>query len=277
MKKLIHNNQNLFSRKLTTIVRTLGMLLLVGMSSIVSAQVVDCNITMACNDNIQVSLDENCVVVITPDMILEDPTYDESEYTVVLTTAAGFELPSTTVSYTYVNQQLSVNVSLNGCAAACWGNITIEDKLPPVFTLCENFIVECDDNLAPGGGVIPFPTVIDACSNVTDLDYIETEVTNACANDFVKTVTRIWTAHDEQGNEASCTQMISVKKASIDDVVFPPNYDDIDQPAFTCGTILDLLDNGAPSPIETGMPSGATCPNIQTYYNDVISIFVEHL
>ena len=238
-------------------------------ANLATAQV-DCNTTMACNDGLQVSLDDNCVVLITPDMILEDPQYDDDEYTVVLMTASGEELPSALVDYSYVNQTLSVNVLLNGCAASCWGNITIEDKLPPVLTNCDEIIVACDDDLTPGGGTVPAVTATDACGPVTDLEYSDTEETNACADDFVKTVTRTWTATDEQGNVATCVQQILVQKATIGDVIFPPNYDNIELPAFSCAITLETLPNGAPTPEVTGYPIGASCPNIQTYYTDVV-------
>jgi hypothetical protein len=238
-------------------------------ANLATAQV-DCNTTMACNDGLQVSLDDNCVVLITPDMILEDPQYADDEYTVVLMNAAGVELPSALVDYSYVNQTLSVNVLLNGCAASCWGNITIGDKLPPVLTNCEEIIVACDDDLTPGGGTVPAVTATDACGPVTDLEYSDTEETNACANDFVKTVTRTWTAIDEQGNVATCIQLILVQKATVADVIFPPNYDNIELPAFSCAITLETLPNGAPTPEVTGYPIGASCPNIQTYYTDVV-------
>ena len=267
MKKLIINSQ-MITRNLATAARVLGMIACLMVANIATAQV-DCNTTMACNDGLQVSLDDNCVVTITPDMILEDPQYADDQYTVVLMDAANQQLPTAEVDYSYVNQTLSVNILLNGCAASCWGNITIEDKLPPVLTNCEDLIVDCDDNITPGVGV-PGVTAIDACGPVTDIDYTDTEETNACANDFVKTVTRVWTATDQQGNEATCTQLILVRKATVADVVFPPNYDDIELPAFSCAITLETLPNGAPTPEVTGYPEGASCPNIQTYYTDVV-------
>ena len=268
MKKLIINSQ-LITKNLAIAGRVLGVIACLMVANIATSQV-DCNTTMACNDGLQVSLDENCVVLITPDMILEDPQYADDQYTVVLMNAAGEELPSAEVGYAFVNQTLSVNVQLNGCAASCWGNITIEDKLPPVLTNCENLIVACGDDLTPGGGTVPFITATDACITVTDLVYFDTQETNACAEDFVKTVTRMWTATDEQGNESTCTQLIQVQKATLDDVVFPPNYDNIELPAFSCAITLETLPNGAPTPEVTGYPTGASCPNIQTYYVDVV-------
>lgn len=268
MNKLIQISQSQISKSLVQIARSMGVVFCLALANMAIAQV-DCNTTMACNDGLQVSLDDNCLALISPDMILEDPEYDNSAYTVMVMDGLGNIIPNALVDYSYVNQTLEVSVTLNGCAASCWGNITIEDKLPPVFTSCLDYELECDADTSPGADV-PFPTVVDACSAIEDLNYIDDIVTNACADDFVKTITRYWTATDEQGNEAMCVQTINILKASIDDVVWPPNYDDFDQPSFSCAITIETLPNGAPSPNVTGTPSGAECPNIQIYYTDII-------
>ncbi|MDF1696632.1 MAG: dockerin type I domain-containing protein [Saprospiraceae bacterium] len=269
MNKLIQHTKSQTSQSLVQIARSMGIVFCLFVANMTLAQV-DCNTTMACNDGLQVSLDDNCEALITPDMILEDPAYDNSAYTVELMDSQGNTLPNATVDYSYVNQTLSVNVSLNGCASSCWGSITIEDKLPPVFSTCLDYELDCDADITPGAGFIPFPTLIDACSNNNDLDYFDEVVSNACAASYVKTITRYWTATDEQGNEAECVQTINILKASIMDIVWPPNYDDLDQPAFSCAVTIETLPNGAPTPAVTGEPSGANCPNIQTYYTDII-------
>ncbi|MEM9544965.1 MAG: T9SS type A sorting domain-containing protein [Bacteroidota bacterium] len=269
MNKLIQISQTQVSKRFAQMMRGLGVVFCLLMANMMVAQIVDCNTTMACNDGLQVSLDENCQVVITPDMILEDPAYDNTAYLVEVMDAQGNVIPNALIDYDYVNQNLDVNVSLIGCASSCWGNITIEDKLPPQFLLCEDYELECDDDPTPGVDV-PFPIAVDACGPVASLDYFDEVANNACAADFVQTITRMWTATDEQGNEAMCVQTINVMKASIDSIVWPPSYDDIDQPSFSCDTNLELLPNGAPAPSVTGMPSGAECPNIQTYYTDIV-------
>ena len=269
MNKLIQISQSQLSQSLVLFARGMGVVFCLFMANITIAQV-DCNTTMACNDGLQVSLDDNCEALITPDMILEDPAYDNSAYTVNVMDSQGNTIPNATVDYSYVNQSLEVSVTLNGCAASCWGNITIEDKLPPVFSTCLDYELDCDADITPGNGSIPYPTVVDACSFVTDLDYTDDVVSNACADDFVKTITRYWTASDEQGNIATCVQTINILKADIADIVWPPNYDDFDQPSFSCAITIETLPNGAPSPNVTGEPSGADCPNIQVYYTDII-------
>ena len=250
-------------------VKTVAILVLIVGNTHIYGQV-DCNTTMACNDGVQVSLDELCQAVISPDMLLENPEYADSEYTVEVKMPNGNIVPNATVNYNHINMELEVQIILTECGTSCWGHITVEDKLPPVISTCLDYEVDCDDDITPGAGIIPFPTASDACSNVTDLEYNDIETTLPCSADFAKTIMRSWTVTDEQGNEATCEQTINVRRANIMSIMFPPNYDDIEEDAFSCNDVLDLLPNGAPSPEMTGYPEGANCPNIQVHYTDVI-------
>ena len=267
MKKSIQKTS--FFSMYSSVCKVTAMLLFMLGSLHVSAQV-DCSTTMACNDGVQVSLDTNCEAVIAPDMMLEDPLYSDNEYTVTVRKLDGTIVPNATVDYSYVNQTLEVQVTLTDCGNSCWGLIRIEDKLPPVILQCLDYEVDCDDNTAPGQGVVPFPTASDACSAISNLDYVDEVSVLQCTDQYVKQIVRTWSVFDEQGNEANCTQMINVLRATVGSITFPPNYDDLDEDAFSCGDILNLLPNGAPSPDQTGRPAGANCPNIQTYYEDVI-------
>ena len=110
MNKLIQISQSQISKSLVHIARSMGVVFCLLMANMTIAQV-DCNTTMACNDGLQVSLDDNCEAVITPDMILEDPEYDDSDYTVEVMDGQGNIIPNATVDYSYVNQNLEVNVT----------------------------------------------------------------------------------------------------------------------------------------------------------------------
>lgn len=228
---------------------------------------VDCNITMACNDLVQVSLDENCQAIILPDMLLEDAIYPDDEYTVTVTDPSGHVLPNATVTGAYIGMTLSVSVTLNDCNLSCWGNISIEDKLAPVVVKCPEVILPCNSSTNPGTNV-PYPTVDENCSSV-DFDYSD-EVTNLpCSSPYTRHIVRSWIMTDESGNFTTCDQDIYIQRATIDAVVFPLNYDDVEKPAFSCDVNLELLPNGAPSPNVTGYPTNTSCANIMVFYTDI--------
>lgn len=253
------------SRKLGSSTLALVILLALGNTSIYGQ--VDCNVTMACNDGVQVSLDTDCLAEIFPDMILEDPAYDNSFYTVIVMDMEGNTLPSNVMNASHIDQEFQVSITLDGCSATCWGTITIEDKLPPVIMDCNDIVLDCDADTSPGA--VPGPTASDACGSVTmtSTDSIEDL---PCSDPYGRIITRTYIVTDNSGNTASCEQTISLLRATLADVKFPPNYDDIENPVFNCDINIPLLPNGAPSPEFTGYPTGVECNNIQFYYTDVV-------
>lgn len=271
MKQSLQNLQNLasdFGSAWLGFANKIGIVAsLCLVASFANAQ--DCNVVMACNDGIQVSLDENCEAEITPDLMLEGAPYPNSFYTVQLRDPLGAIITGTTVNGSHVGQIIEVRVSLNNCDLTCWGSITIEDKLPPVITACADITVDCTDSTSPGSPGVTRPTAVDACTSVT-YAHFDTFEDLACSEEFGRIITRTWVASDTYGNADTCVQMISVNRARLADVTFPPNYDDQDQPSFKCDTNIPLLSNGAPNPTFTGFPTGVECPNIQYYYTDVV-------
>lgn len=228
---------------------------------------VNCDLGLACNDGIQVSLEDMCDVTITADMILENMDFLETDYAVTLTDSNGVVLPSNVVDGSYVGQTLSASVELIGCYNSCWGYITIEDKLPPVVTNCVDATIDCDDSKVPGV-IIPAPIFTDGCDGIIQATYTDITVDQLCQNMFAEVITRSWIATDASGNTATCTQTISVNRGDIMNTVFPMDYVGMD--AFECGEITDTLDNGAPSPDVTEYPTGLDCPNIQYIFEDLI-------
>ena len=81
---------NLKSLKL--LVRVVLAILFTGTGIALNAQI-SCDVTMACNDTIQVSFDPTCDVTITPSMMLEGQNYDDSFHSVDITEQAGNMLP----------------------------------------------------------------------------------------------------------------------------------------------------------------------------------------
>ena len=83
--------------------------------------------------------------------------------------------------------------------------------------------------------------VLEPCSDAS-LCYLDTEIPQDCASGLTKIVNRKWTATDASGNTATCIQVISFIRPTIADVVAPPNYDDIDEPAFECNSTYPTPD-----------------------------------
>ena len=73
---------------------------------------------LACDKDVQVSLDENCKAAITPDIMLEDMGTG-CPYDVVVYNINNLPLPDDTVRAAQMGQTLKVAVFLNG--NQCWG------------------------------------------------------------------------------------------------------------------------------------------------------------
>jgi len=111
----------------------------------------------------------------------------------------------------------------------------------------------------------------DACGDVT-ASYVDDIIDiEDCDSEFANTIFRNWTVVDESGNTVTCTDTIDVIRTSLEDLTFPPNFDNIDEPALSCdGENWDLNENGYPDPEETGGPSMQICDNILITFKDQV-------
>ena len=100
---------------------------------------------IACNNSIQVSMDENCEVTIIPEMIIEGQHSDYSPYLIDIEGQSGvvIDMPGT----------YGVTVTDSRNNNSCWSKITIEDKLGPQLD-CSPVVLPCGTNGKPGEAII---------------------------------------------------------------------------------------------------------------------------
>ncbi len=254
---------------------------------------------IACNNSVNVSLNNNCELDITPDMILEGNTLCNDAYNVVITDAAGNELNGS-VTQDQLGQVLTVSVEQICGDNSCWGLLTVEDKSVtplqcpegPLSSICFE-VDEFDDFFDivglplfdPGVTAIYRPTTDnwlvsghDNCSDVV-LDYSDENNSDDC--DVNQTVIRTWTITDvTNGGMHTCSVEISVASIMSDVIQWPANWDSaLDQsldnnnmsldacnltnPAeLECGSTYTLDEFGNPDPSCTGTPTGLLCSNL---------------
>ncbi len=99
---------------------------------------------LQCNDNVQVSLDEDCNTAIGADMILEGGPYGcYDDYIVMVFNAQNQVLPTSPfVGRQQIGGTFKVKVTDPETGNSCWGQISVEDKRPPVME-CRNLVVDC--------------------------------------------------------------------------------------------------------------------------------------
>ncbi len=103
---------------------------------------------MACNDNVQISLDQQCVAVIGADDILEGGLYGcyDTRYKTEIVTPMGQIITGPNgeaiVDASYIPGPHTVRVTDLVTGQSCWGSIMVKDKLPPVIE-CRDITIPC--------------------------------------------------------------------------------------------------------------------------------------
>ncbi len=166
---------------------------------------------LACNDLIFVSLDENCSYTLTPDDVLEGTILSNCVVELDKTPPFGNGpwVPAV-LSQADIGKTYLVRVTHIPSGNSCWGNVSCEDKLPPVL-ICNGLSTI---NLNGGGPVSVATsdlsiTTYDACSAA-----ILTPATLQydCSDLGVNTVQL--TATDASGNTSMCMHTVLVANSS---------------------------------------------------------------
>lgn len=230
------------------------------------------NINLACNNQINVSINEDCYAAITADLILENPPLDvfpDDGQNYIIRTFDEFNrpiMPSNQIGHDYVGQLIKTSVTLEPCGLTCWGNVLVEDKIGPKIWNCVNgelpvVQIDCDD--FTDGFVVPEPILGSFCVEEDSLTFYDDTSSLDCNLEFAININRIWTASDAAGNSTSCNQLIQVRKFDLKDIVMPDDFNEIIDQDKECSVYLDV------SPEVTGYPTGIHCPNIMFYFNDL--------
>ncbi len=103
---------------------------------------------LACNDNVEISLNPDCEAHVLSGMILEGENPNNNNYYVELTDAFGNLIPNATLTAQYIGQLIHAKVANECNGQSCWGTITVEDKIPPTIE-CQNATVSCGSSLEP--------------------------------------------------------------------------------------------------------------------------------
>ncbi|MEP6646462.1 MAG: proprotein convertase P-domain-containing protein, partial [Saprospiraceae bacterium] len=102
--------------------------------------------TLACNDNVQVSVDDQCEAFVSTSMILSGDVYGCYDNYLVTIQGFGSGLGGVQINSSAVGQTLNVTVSDPTTGNSCWGTISVEDKLPPTIE-CRAVTVLCGEAL----------------------------------------------------------------------------------------------------------------------------------
>ena len=198
----------------------------IGMMSVgLSAQ---CN--LACNGTpdgpLQVSINQSCSATLVTDNFLEAPQECPGDKHLTLRDSwSNFVVEgdnSITFDATpYIGDVMSVTILDVETGTICVSFIELMDFVAPEFASgsCDEVVINCVSDTS--ATITGYPTIIDNCDADVALTYVDNYTLNSCLVSMVGTVERVWTATDASGNSTSCTQLIRMERASLDDVIFP--------------------------------------------------------
>ncbi len=229
------------------------------------------NTTIACNNNVQISLDENGEAIITPDLILEG-TYNTFDCFDVNIEFNGTPIGNI-ADCRFIGQNLTINVS-GGCDGnSCWGSALIEDKKPPVI-MCPPMTDTVEVNCSIDPNLIAAPTATDNCS-IPVVNLIEEEKfdDDDCLETVIK---RTYQASDDFGNVSQlCMTFIKVLLPS--DPEFPDDvtwtceqyaaFPNIVEPTALHQCILDNVEAIDTAMLYCTYPNGDDVPFVTPYHS----------
>ena len=254
---------------------------------------------VACNNLVNVSLNNNCELDITPDMILEGDHLCNDAYNLIITDASGNDLTGAIITQDQLGELLTVSVEQICGNNSCWGQLVVEDKSVtplecpegPINSLCSEF-----DDFSNFGDIVGLPLfdsdvsaifrastndfLVGGHDNCSDVILTISDVSNSSSCDALRDITRTFSITDvTNGGSHSCSVDLEVVRLMSDAIVWPKNWDSaLDQTldnncesldacnennpmALPCDTYpLDAFGN--PDPSCTGMPEGLLCSNL---------------
>ncbi len=243
------------------------------------------DIILACNNSVNISVSTDCILQLAPDDVLEDMQYNNESYILTLTDPeTGEEIPLGSLASDVLFDTLEYSVFHICAGNSCWGNVVFEDKYtPPIFCYTDTIICTDDDSPELLGFPVPESSLVISNGNqeytVEDFDpcgdailvFEDNVIDNGCATDFIQIVERNWVLTDFSGGTSTCTQIINKTRTTVEDVVFPGDWDGVTNPVLDCDGDYPLLPSGYPDPIYTGFPTEGVCDHMTITYTDLVS------
>ena len=248
---------------------------------------------MSCQ-NLNLSVNQDCEILITPLMVLTGQESDlacSSHYNVVITDEygnnMGVDVPEgVLLTATALQKELTVSVEVVGGGNSCWSALILEDKFPPQITCPDGPIITTCNGL----DLIDLPISGDNCANEAQLVIVD-EIVDPfdCDDTYLSRIIRTYVAVDGNGIESlPCVVEILVQRIVLADVEFPSDYTPFTGSGISCDDsnyTLDAYGHPHPNPLTgsgTGVPfiygnplnpgeTSPTCNIFVDYTDQVIS------
>ncbi len=201
---------------------------------------------MKCIGDVNLSLDENCYIRLTPAMFLEGDLFPDDFYTFTIKDEFGNSVVVEGFDLDDVGNTYSLTVYNNVCQNSCWLDVTVEYKLPPQLDCPDDLTISCG-----GFDVLGLPPAVASCGGLdfTVTLHNETRERLDCDPDYTHRIVRTYRATDEMGNFDECSHEILLERVDLSNIMFPENRTVAGGNPISCGDDTYIFDeNGIPIP-----------------------------
>ncbi len=215
---------------------------------------------MSCNGNINLSLDELCVGVVTPTMLLTGDLFPDHIYDIVIKDSYGNAVPNM-FGKEHVGETFEVSIYNPLCGGnTCWMNMTVEYKFPPKLKCLDTLILSCVQASIDGVGE---PDVSSNCAETELIKILEVPLQIVCDSLYTGGVKRSWIAKDEFGNFSdTCSQVVLFERTDLSSIKYPANRWINDDNAVSCSHNYETTIDGYPIPEAIGVPQLEVEPGV---------------
>ncbi len=182
---------------------------------------------LSCISQINLSFDENCEVVVELSILIRS-MFNPDCIIMELVDSDGNILPSNVIGSEYAGQKITYKLRNTCSNSACWGEILVDDKEPPVIESRDTSVLcVADISLAALEGLFE---VTDCSPFTTHIRDVETG--DECEPNNPRRILRIITAVDAFGNLSRDTLIITILPINLNDIIPPtPNLE------VSCGVV----------------------------------------
>jgi uncharacterized repeat protein (TIGR01451 family) len=203
--------------------------------------------SLACKSNVQLSLDGDCSVEVSPALLIAGQLAVNAAFSVMVLDGST-PLNGNVVNASHIGKTLTAKL-IDGCSGnSCWGNILVEDKVGPKIKCVDTVEVQCFNFEE-----YPGPLAEDNCTAIQKLSVLDSSSTIlSCDPKYNIRINKSYIATDMYGNKSSiCKQTILVKRIELDSIKFPADITMAN--AFVCnGFVPDA--EGHPNASVAGSP-----------------------
>ncbi|MEZ4909843.1 MAG: HYR domain-containing protein [Saprospiraceae bacterium] len=212
--------------------------------------------SMACKQEINLSLDATCTAYITAGMVLSGTNFGcYDDYCITLMypdgTILGTNMDSThKVDITHVGKKITVKIceDCSSTANCCWTTVNVEEKLIPQIDCPEDITIQCNETDDPKFTGLP---VLKSCEPNIEITFVDEYTDNEYCGDPRAVIQRVWTVRDDENNVVTCNQSVTVERFDMAQIQFPADF--VLDDAFDCDDVTKnpmLIDTSA-----TGQPT----------------------